>query len=33
LGFLAAHEGANHFFEDAVVEERGERIGDAHAGG
>ena len=32
LGFLPAHQRANHLFEDAVVEERGERIGDAHAG-
>src|SRR5260370_965353 len=31
LGFLAAHEGANHFFDDAVVEERDERLSDSHS--
>ena len=32
LGFLAAHQRPDDIVEDAVVVERGERIGDAHAG-
>lgn len=32
LGFLSTHQGAAHLVEDALVVERSERIGDAHAG-